>query len=303
MRFAIVAALCICLLPAQEKPKSALDKPTFEAYVRHLLAVIPEVEVKIDDPQPAAAGLQRVEVHFTYGPRTQDETFYVSKDGKNILRGSLYDINQNPFHDDLAKLKTDLSPSFGSPGAPVVMVMFGDFECPDCKMEAMTLRQNVATAFPGQVRIYFKDFPLEQIHPWAKSAAIAGRCIFRQDPTAFWKYFDWVYGHQIEITGENLKTQLSSEFLKTVPDLDGMQLGRCLDTNATEDEVNASIAEGKSLRIDGTPTTFLNGRRLIGSYPWPNLQQLIEGELNYQKSAQNAGEKCCEVKIPSPLNK
>ncbi len=302
MRFAIAAALCLCLLPAQEKPKSALDKPTLEAYVRHLLAVIPEVEVKIDDPQPAAAGLQRVEVHFTYGPRTQDETFYISKDGKNILRGTVYDVNQNPFHEDLAKLKTDLSPSFGSPGAPVVMVMFGDFECPDCKMEALTLRQNVATAFPTQVRVYFKDFPLEQIHPWAKSAAIAGRCIFRQDPTAFWKYFDWVYGHQIEITSENLKTQLS-EFLKTVPDMDGMQLGRCLDTNATEAEVNASIAEGKSLRIDGTPTTFLNGRRLIGSYPWPNLQQLIEGELNYQKSAQNAGEKCCEVKIPSPLNK
>jgi len=302
MRFAIVVALCLGLLPAQEKPKSALDKPTLEAYVRHLLAVIPEVEVKIDDPQPAVAGLQRVEVHFTYGPRTQDETFYISKDGKNILRGTVYDVNQNPFHDDLAKLKTDLSPSFGSPGAPVVMVMFGDFECPDCKMEALTLRQNVATAFPNQVRVYFKDFPLEQIHPWAKSAAIAGRCIFRQDPTAFWKYFDWVYGHQIEITSENLKTQLS-EFLKTVPDMDGMQLGRCLDTNATEAEVNASIAEGKSLRIDGTPTTFLNGRRLIGSYPWPNLQQLIEGELNYQKSAQNAGEKCCEVKIPSPLNK
>jgi protein-disulfide isomerase len=302
MRFAILAALCLGLLPAQEKPKSALDKPAIEAFVRHLLAVIPEVEVKIDEPQPAAAGLQRVEIHFTYGPRTQDETFYISKDGKDLIRGTVYDLTQNPFHDDLAKLKTDLSPSFGSPGAPVVMVMFGDFECPDCKMEAMTLRQNVATAFPNQVRVYFKDFPLEQIHPWAKSAAIAGRCIFRQDPTAFWKYFDWVYGHQIEITGESFKTQLM-DFVKTLPDMDGMQLGRCLDTNATEAEVNASIAEGKSLRIDGTPTTFLNGRRLIGSYPWPNLQQIIEGELNYQKSAQNAGEKCCEIKIPSPLNK
>jgi protein-disulfide isomerase len=302
MRFAILAALCLGLLPAQEKPKSALDKPAIEAFVRHLLAVIPEVEVKIDEPQSAAAGLQRVEIHFTYGPRTQDETFYISKDGKDLIRGTVYDLTQNPFHDDLAKLKTDLSPSFGSPGAPVVMVMFGDFECPDCKMEAMTLRQNVATAFPNQVRVYFKDFPLEQIHPWAKSAAIAGRCIFRQDPTAFWKYFDWVYGHQIEITGESFKTQLM-DFVKTLPDMDGMQLGRCLDTNATEAEVNASIAEGKSLRIDGTPTTFLNGRRLIGSYPWPNLQQIIEGELNYQKSAQNAGEKCCEIKIPSPLNK
>ena len=48
---------------------------------------------------------------------------------------------------------------------------------------------------------------------------------------------------------------------------------------------------------------FLNGRRLIGNYPWQNLEQMISGELNYQKTAQNAGEKCCEVKIPNPLNK
>ena len=303
MRFAIAAvALSVCLLPAQDKPKTAFDKPTLEAYVRHLLAVIPEVQVKIDDPQPAAAGLQRVEVHFTYGPRTQDETFFVSKDGKNVIRGSVYDINQNPFQEDIAKIKTDLSPSFGTPGAPVVLVMYGDFECPDCKMEAQTIRQNLATTFPTQVRVYFKDFPLEQIHPWAKQAAMAGRCVFKQDPAGFWKYFDWMYAHQAEITYENLKTQVA-DFAKTNSELDGMQLGRCLESNATEAEVNASLAEGRSLRIDGTPTSFVNGRRLVGSYPWPNLEQIINGELNYQKTAQNAGEKCCEIKIPSPLNK
>ncbi len=181
MRFLIAAAaLSLCLLPAQDKPKSAFDKPTFEAYIRHLLAVIPEVQVKIDDPQPAAAGFQRIDVHFTYGARTQDETFYISKDGKNIFRGTVYDISQNPFQEDLSKIKTDLAPSFGTPGAPAVLVMYGDFECPDCKMEAQTIRQNLATTFPTQVRVYFKDFPLTQIHPWAKQAAIAGRCVFRQ---------------------------------------------------------------------------------------------------------------------------
>lgn len=303
MRFAIAALVfSLCLLPAQDKPKSALDKPTLEAYVRHLLAVIPEVQVKIDDPQPAAAGLERVEVHFTYGNRSQDETFYVSKDGKNIVRGTLYDITQNPFQEDLSKIKTDTSPNFGTAGAPVTLVMYGDFECPDCKMEAQTVRQNLAATFPSQVRVYFKDFPLEQIHPWAKQAAIAGRCVYRQDPSAFWKYFDWIYGHQAEITFENLKTQVN-DFVKTVPNLDGMQLGRCLESNATEAEVNASIAEGKSLRIDGTPTSFINGRRLVGAYPWPNMQQIIEGELNFQKTAAKTDDKCCEIKIPSPLNK
>ncbi len=67
--------------------------------------------------------------------------------------------------------------------------------------------------------------------------------------------------------------------------------------------MNASIAEARALHVDATPTMFLNGRRLVGNYPWPNLEQIINGELNYQKTAQNAGEKCCEIKIPSPLNK
>ena len=53
---------------------------------------------------------------------------------------------------------------------------------------------------------------------------------------------------------------------------------------------------------------FVNGRRLVGNYPWPNLEQIINEELNYQKTsaktAQNkVDESCCEIKIPSPLNK
>jgi len=320
MRFALVAALGLCpligLLPAQEKSKpapqdksrtatekSTLDKTAMESYVRHLLAVIPEVEVKIDDPKPSpVTGLRQVDVHFTYGARTQDETFYVTADGKNMVRGLIYDFAKNPFQADLDKLKTDLSPSFGAPGAPVVVVIFADFECPDCKAEAASLRENVMSAFPTQVRVYFKDLPLEQIHPWAKTAAIAGRCVFQQNPASFWNYFDYIYQHQDGINFDNLKSQVL-DFAKTAPELDGLQLGRCMDTKATEAEVDASLAQARALHIDGTPTTFINGRRLVGNYPWPNLQQLINGELDYQKTTADAGEKCCEIKIPSPLNK
>jgi hypothetical protein len=73
-------------------------------------------------------------------------------------------------------------------------------------------------------------------------------------------------------------------------------------------EVDASLAEGRALHVDATPTLFLNGRRLVGNYPWQNIDQIINGELNYQKTAQNtppkskaekSDDKCCEVKIPS----
>jgi|HubBroStandDraft_6_1064221.scaffolds.fasta_scaffold245214_2 protein-disulfide isomerase len=316
MRSAVFASLFLCLLTllsAQEKSKSTststFDKTRMEAYVRHLLAVLPEVQVKVDDPKPSGTpDLQEVNVHFTYQGRSQDENFYLTKDGQHILRGVVYNLSQNPFQEDLDKLKTSAAPSFGPATAPVTIVEFGDFECPNCREEAKTLRDNVPTQFATQVHVYFKDFPLEQIHPWAKPAAIAGRCIYHQSAAAFWKYHDWIYDHQAEINPENLKTQVM-DFAKTSPDIDGLQLGRCIDTKATEPEVDASLAEGRALHVDATPTVFLNGRRLVGNYPWQNIAQIVTGELNFQKSATAASraekpdDKCCEVKIPSPLDK
>jgi len=309
MRFAILACLSLCVLGAQNKP---LDKANVEAYVRHLLAVIPEVQVKVDDPKPGPTpDMQQVDVHFSYEGRSQEETFYITKDGQHMIRGVVYNLGKNPFQEDLDKLKTAGAPSFGPDSAPITVVEFGDFECPNCKEEAKTLRDNVPARYPTQVHVVFKDFPLEQIHPWAKQAAIAGRCIYQQNLAAFWKYHDWIYDHQADINYDNLKNQVM-DFAKTAPDLDGIQLGRCIDTKATEAEVDASEAEGRALHVDATPTLFLNGRRLVGNYPWQNIDQIISGELNYQKTAQNEGpagkpaekdDKCCEVKIPSPLNK
>jgi len=299
----VLAALCLSILFAEDKAKPAVDKVALEAYLRHLLAVIPEVQMKIEDPKPGPVpSLLQLDVELSYGGRGQTETFYMTKDGKDIIRGYIYNLSQNPFKEDLDKLKPGLAPSIGTAGAPVVLIVFSDFECPNCREEAKILRQNLTSAYPKDVRLYFKDFPLEQIHPWAKPAAVAGQCVFRQNPQAFWQYHDWIYDHQTEITAENLKSKVL-EFAQGAKDLDGMQLGRCMDTKATEADVEASIAMGKSLKIDATPTMFLNGRRLVGAYPWQNLQQLIDGELHYQKTAQNAGEKCCEVKVPSPLNK
>jgi hypothetical protein len=63
------------------------------------------------------------------------------------------------------------------------------------------------------------------------------------------------------------------------------------------------LAEGRSLGINSTPTLFLNGRKMIGQVQWPQLKQVIDYELGYVKKQAESAEKCCEVKIPSPLNK
>lgn len=272
-----------------------------EAYLRHLLAIGPEVQVSIGDPKPSPLpNVKEVDVHLSLGANSQDETFYVTNDGKKIVRGFVYDVNQNPFQADLDKLKTNAAPSFGPSTAPVTLVLFSDFQCPECKEEAKTLRDNVPSKFPKEVRVVMKDFPLEAIHPWAKAAAIAGRCVYHQSNDAFWKYYDWIYEHQSEITPDNLKDKVL-EWAKSA-NLDTLQVGRCLDTKATEPEVDQEIAEAKALRIQGTPTSFVDGRRLFGNYPWRNLEQIITGELKYQQ-AHPSDEKCCEISIPSPLKK
>ena len=286
---------------AQNQKKSALDKAALEAYVRHLYVMNSQISVQVSDPKPSQVpGFVEVVVHASRGNASQDFPFLISKEGSKILQAMVYDVNSNPFKPDLDKLKTEFQPSMGTPGAPVVLVAFTDFECPYCKEEATMLRQNLLTAYPKQVRLYFKDFPIEAIHPWAKSAAIAGRCVFRQNPSSFWSYHDWMFPHQADITSVNLKDKVM-EWAKGEKDIDVLQLGRCMDTKATEAEVDKNLAEGHALDVNATPTLFVNGRRIPQAIDWTNLRSIIDYEIDYQKTAKNAGEDCgCELKLDAP---
>ena len=300
VRLLLLACLLLPVVQAAPDKKSALDKPTLEAYVRHLFVWGTQIKVEISNAKPSALpGMLEVNVRASTANASQDVLFYVSKDGQKIVQGTVYDVKDNPFKADLDKLKTDLQPNFGTPGAPVVLVLFSDFQCPYCKEEAKMLRGNILSAYPKQVRLYFKDLPLEQIHPWAKAAAIAGRCVFKQNPAAFWDYHDWIYEHQGDITKENFREK-ALEFAKG-KEIDALQFGRCMDTRATEAEVAKSVGEARELKVNSTPTLFVNGRRLPSQIAWPDLRQIIDHEIEYQKTAKNAGEDCgCEVKLPSP---
>src|SRR5262245_49757000 len=79
--------------PAQTKPASALDKANLEAYLRYSELWVPQVTVKIDDPAPSTAAVNffDVWVHLSYNGQTKDELYYVSKDGRNVIKGVAYD--------------------------------------------------------------------------------------------------------------------------------------------------------------------------------------------------------------------
>jgi protein-disulfide isomerase len=281
--------------------KSALDKAVLEAWARHLLVMDAHIAVTISDPRPAPVpGFVEETLHASLGDRAQDFVFYISSDGSKILQGTVWDVALNPFKKDLDKLNTSFQPSMGTPGATVVLVEFSDFECPYCKEEAKMLRDNLLAAYPKQVRLYYKEFPLVSIHPWAKPAAIAGRCVFQQAAATFWDYHDWIYAHQGEITAANLKEKVM-EWAKTVKDIDALQLNACIDNKASEAAIDKNMEEGKALEVGGTPTLFVNGRRVPNPGEWPALRNIIDYEIEYQKTARNAGEDCgCDTTLALP---
>jgi protein-disulfide isomerase len=310
MKIAATFLLAAFALTAQSPtaPKSALDKPTMEAYLRYAELWIPQVTVKIDDPKPSKTldGFYDVDVHLTYNGATKDESYYVSKDGKNIVKGQTYDVRISPFKSNLDLLKVDDRPSYGAgAGASVNLVVFSDFECPYCQKEELELRKNIPAAFGDKVRVTFVDFPLTTIHDWAMKGAIAGRCTYRVSPAAFWDYHDWIYGAQKDITLANFDAKFQ-EYAKT-KGLDTLQLGRCMDDKASAAEVDKSVDLGHKLAISATPTLFINGRKLEGGVDWNVLQQLLQIEIDHKtaeaKTMASATPKkeddsCCTVEIP-----
>jgi len=295
----MLASACV----AQNAPKkSALDKSALETYVCHLYVMDKDVSVQISDPTPSAElpNFYDVTVSASMDNAHQDFALLVSKDGSKIIQGTVYDATENPFKKDLSMLNTAGAPSFGTAGAPVVLVEFSDFECPYCQKEAKILRDNLTASYPTQAHLYFKEFPLTSIHPWSKTAAIASRCVYKQNGDEFWKYHDWIFSHQDEINPGNLKDKVVA-WAKDEKNLDTLQLGSCIENKATEFEVDLDMTEGRALKIDGTPTLFINGRRLSSAAEWPTLKAIIDYEIGYQKVAKNAGEDCgCSTKLNLP---
>ncbi len=158
----------------------------------------------------------------------------------------------------------------GAAGAPVTIVEFSDFQCPFCKAAAATVKQ-VLDRYPGKVKWIFRDFPIETLHPDASRAHEAARCAGAQGK--FWEYHDVLF--------ERSPRQARADLEQYAVEL-GLEAGafaQCLDSRRHEPAVAADIQEGASLGVDGTPTFFVNGRRLVGSQPLATFQRIIEAEL------------------------
>ena len=163
--------------------------------MRHLYAWGTTFKLKLGPLRDTAIpGLYQVTVDVTVEGQTDSATFFVSKDGRYLLRGDIEDLNSDPLADTRKQMSLADMPSQGPANAKVVMVEYADFECPSCK-QLDTILRTMLPNYP-QVRLVYKDYPLIQIHPWALTAATAGRCAYKQNPALFWKFHNLLFDNQ-----------------------------------------------------------------------------------------------------------
>jgi protein-disulfide isomerase len=272
-------------------PAPAATSPiqkSIEAYLRNLYAFGPDVLLVVGPPkETAVAGLLETNIDLTIGDNKEAVKFYVSKDGKFLFRGELSDMTKDPLAENRVQIQMNDAPSLGDANAAVTLVEYSDFECPVCRNLHDVLR-GMLPNYAGKVRLVFKDFPIEQLHPWARTAAIAGRCAYQQDPKAFWKMYDFIYDNQEIISAANAWTKMMDYAGQS--GLDAEAFKSCMASPEAGAAVNASRANGQQLDVNSTPTIFVNGRRIVGADPHL-LEQYINYELAQQKSGKTADKK------------
>ncbi len=274
--------------PAAASPgtPSAVQK-SVEAYLRHLYAFGPDVLITVSAPKDTPIpGLLETSVDVKIGDNSENAKFYVSKDGKYLVRGDVSDLTKDPLAENRALIQTTDAPTLGDPKAPVTLVEYSDFQCPVCRSLHDILR-GMLPNYP-QVRVIFKDYPIEVLHPWARTAALAGRCAYQQQPAAFWKMYDSIYDNQELISASNAWMKMAEFAGQAGLNADAFRI--CMAGPEAAAAVDASRTNGQQLDVSSTPTVFINGRRVVGA-DGQRLEQYIKYELAQQKPTPTSTEK------------
>lgn len=182
-------------------------------------------------------------------------------------------------------LFTDNDASLGNPSAKVVIVEFGDFQCPFCgrffrETEPQLIDKYVKT---GKVRFIYKQFAfLGQESNWAAEASECAK-----DQGKFWQYHDYLYNHLWDNyyaknqNGENVGA-FSKDNLKKFAGTLGLNVGefsQCLDSGKYTKKVQADAEVGRKNGVNGTPSAFVNGKLLVGAQPLSAFEAAIAEAL------------------------
>ena len=181
-----------------------------------------------------------------------------------------------------ANVATTGGATLGSKDAPLTMVEFSDYQCPFCRRFFDQTFPRIKTKYidTGKVRYVFRDFPLDQIHPQARKAAIAAHCA--NDQGKYWEAHDMFFKNQEALRPENLKSYAQKLGLKTAA------FNECLDKDKYASLVQGNEDDGLKAGVRGTPAFFIgkttkegtvDGQLISGARPYEDFQREIDRQL------------------------
>ncbi len=264
------------LVQAEAKKRGMTEEQLIKAEVDDKIPQPPEAELKklYDDAKerlPPGTTFEQVKpqiVDFLSGSKKQErarEFFGELRKTANVQ----ITLPEPPKAPVERKEVAATGPSKGPENAPVTIVEFSDFQCPYCSRAIKTVDEVVA-AYPNQVRLVFRQFPLD-FHKEAPKAAEASLCA--ADQGKFWQYHDTLFANQQALQVPQLK-----EHAKKVG-LDTAKFDKCLDSGEKASIVTADLEAGKKVGVNGTPAFFINGILLSGAQPAEEFKSIIDAEL------------------------
>lgn len=173
--------------------------------------------------------------------------------------------------DDPVRIPVAGAPVMGPQTAPITIVEFSDFQCPYCAAAVPQINA-LLKAYPTQVKLIFKQFPLE-MHSQAQLAADAA--VAAQKQGKFWALHDAMFANRDDLSRQNL-LQLAKQ---TGLDMDRFQSD--IDSTEVRETVVRDVQDGMQAGVEGTPTIFINGQRYNGPITLEMLKPVMEAELKH----------------------
>jgi len=291
VRRAFLVLLLICLgCSAQSPPAPSSAAPadftrTVEREVRAHYSLPPDVKVILGPLRSSEfPNYDALTVTFAGATKKQDFEFLLSHDHKTLMRMTKMDLTADPYAEITKKIDVRGRPARGNKDARVTVVNYDDFECPFCSRMHSTLFPGLLKEYGDRVLFIYKDYPLEEIHPWAVHAAVNANCLAAQNGDAYWDYADYLHGNQHAISAEKGRDGQNAELDKLAGlqaqkhNLDVTKLQACVKAQ-DEKAVRASMQEGENVGVEATPTMFVNGQKLDGAVPADEIRIALDQAL------------------------
>jgi protein-disulfide isomerase len=249
--------------PAGRPPDLSAQREKIAQYIRERFGLPATVKLTVGPFRSSFdPNLFEASVTVDDGKQTKEQTVLISKDGRRLIVGDIYDLGADPRQTALRTISTRNQPSQGPANAPVTIVEYADLQCPMCARLHEFLENELAPKYPGKVRIVFKDFPLVAIHDWTQTASLASQCAYQIDPGNFVAYRSLAFRNQSGINATNARDMLLN--LAAQAGIDSLKLAACVDSQASRPRVEEDVNEGKKLGVVSTPTCYVNGRIIVG---------------------------------------